>query len=112
MTTHTSKYAGHTPGPMRAVQQPGQIVGVHTYTHCVMYGDDSIADTLTEPDALLFADAPLILAQRDRLAEALRKLCADYKAGADSGDWGSWKAEKQPEYTQAMAILSELEQTQ
>ena len=52
----------HTPGPWRAVPQPGQTVGVHTYTHCVMYGDDSIADTLTEPDARLIAAAPDLLA--------------------------------------------------
>lgn len=40
----------HTPEPWRAEWQPGQ-TPKHTYTHCVMYGDDSLCDTLTEADA-------------------------------------------------------------
>jgi hypothetical protein len=52
----------HTPGPWVAKPQPGQTVGVHTYTHCVMYGDDSIADTLTEADARLISASPDLLA--------------------------------------------------
>ena len=63
----------HTPGPWRAVPQPGQTVGVHTYTHCVMYGDDSIADTLAEADARLIAAAPdLLAACREALERLLR----------------------------------------
>jgi len=41
---------GHTPEPWRAEWQPGQ-TPKHTYTHCVMYGDDSLCDTLTKADA-------------------------------------------------------------
>lgn len=41
---------GHTPEPWRAEWQPGQTPN-HTYTHCVMYGDDSLCDTLTKADA-------------------------------------------------------------
>ena len=52
----------HTPGPWRAAPQPGQTVGVHTFTHCVMAGDDALADTLTEADAHLIAAAPDLLA--------------------------------------------------
>ena len=40
----------HTPEPWRAEWQPGQ-TPKHTYTHCVMYGDDSLCDTLTKADA-------------------------------------------------------------
>lgn len=40
----------HTPEPWRAEWQPGQTPN-HTYTHCVMYGDDSLCDTLTKADA-------------------------------------------------------------
>ena len=71
----------HTPGPWRCEPQPGQTVGKHMYTHMVMYGDDSIATLLTEADARLIADAPAILAQRDALAEALRKI-ATYSVGS------------------------------
>lgn len=52
----------HTPGPWRAAPQPGQTVGVHTFTHCVMHGDDALCYTLTEADANLIAAAPDILA--------------------------------------------------
>jgi len=37
--------------------QPGQ-TPIHTYTHCVMRGDDCLCDTLTKADAELIADAP------------------------------------------------------
>lgn len=77
-----SRYEGHTPGDWRAAPQPGQTVGVHTYTHCVMCGDDSIADTLTEPDARLIADAPLLLRQRDALLAAAKELVGDYEKSA------------------------------
>lgn len=40
----------HTPEPWRAEWQPGQ-TPKHTYTHCVMCGDDSLCDTLTKADA-------------------------------------------------------------
>lgn len=60
----------HTPEPWRAAPQPGQIIGVHAYTHCVMHGDDSIADTLTEPDARLIAAAPDLLAALKAMVEA------------------------------------------
>ncbi len=40
----------HTPEPWRAEWQPGQTPN-HTYTHCVMCGDDSLCDTLTKADA-------------------------------------------------------------
>lgn len=40
----------HTPEPWRAEWQPGQ-TPKHTYTHCVMVGDDSLCDTLTKADA-------------------------------------------------------------
>lgn len=40
----------HTPEPWRAEWQPGQ-TPKHTYTHCVMCGDDSLCDTLTQADA-------------------------------------------------------------
>jgi hypothetical protein len=51
----------HTPGPWIATVQPGQVVGVHTYTHQVMYGDDCIASLLTEADAHLISAAPDLL---------------------------------------------------
>lgn len=51
----------HTPGPWFATVQPGQVVGVHTYTHQVMYGDDCIASLLTKADAHLIAAAPDLL---------------------------------------------------
>lgn len=51
----------HTPKPWIATAQPGQVVGVHTYTHQVMYGDDCIASLLTEADARLIAAAPDLL---------------------------------------------------
>lgn len=51
----------HTPKPWIATVQTGQVVGVHTYTHQVMYGDDCIASLLTEADAHLIAAAPDLL---------------------------------------------------
>jgi hypothetical protein len=71
----------HTPGPWRAVPQPGQTVGVHTFTHCVMAGDDALADTLTEPDARIIAAAPDLLAackaQAKLIHECLRHVVAN-----------------------------------
>lgn len=76
----------HTPGPWRAAPQPGQTVGVHTFTHCVMYGDDSLADTLTEADANLIGAAPDLLAAC-KLEEAYRSLKGgDGKGEADLRD--------------------------
>jgi hypothetical protein len=42
-----------------------------------------------------------------RLYRALLTLAKEYKGIADSGDGGSWRAEDQPEYIQAVAILEE-----
>ena len=67
----------HTPGPWRCEPQPGQTVGKHTYTHCVMYGDDSIADTLTEADAHLIAAAPDLL-------KACKAACQDLEFRGDN----------------------------
>jgi hypothetical protein len=64
----------HTPGPWRAAPQPGQTVGVHTFTHCVMWGDDVLADTLTEPDARLMAAAPELLAACREAFERLERM--------------------------------------
>lgn len=76
--------AKHTPGPWRAAPQPGQTVGVHTYTHCVMHGDDSLADTLTEPDARLMAAAPdLLVACREGLERLYRMTCPKNVAERD-----------------------------
>ncbi len=63
----------HTPKPWIATVQPGQVVGVHTYTHQVMCGDDCIASLLTEADAHLIAAAPDLL-------EGLRSLLAAYES--------------------------------
>jgi len=63
----------HTPGPWRAVLQPGQTVGVHMFTHCVDAADDSIASLLTEADANLIAAAPeLLVACREALDRLYR----------------------------------------
>ena len=44
-----------------------------------------------------------------RLYRALATLVKEYKGIADSGDGGNWRAEDQPEYIQAVAILQEFE---
>lgn len=71
----------HTPGPWRAAPQPGQTVGVHRFTHCVMVGDDSLADTLTEPDAHLIASAPDLLAACKAVLQGLEL------TGAYGSEW-------------------------
>jgi hypothetical protein len=49
----------------------------------------------------------LILDSEARLREALVQMMAEYKAIADSGDCGNWKAEEQTEYIAARAALGE-----
>lgn len=61
----------HTPGPWRAVPQPGRTIGVHMYTHQVMYGDDCLASLLTEPDARLIAASPDLLEACERVMSLL-----------------------------------------
>lgn len=47
--------------------------------------------------------------ENERLKEAMTGLMNEYKQGADSGDWGSWKAEDQPEYNLCETVLKQLE---
>jgi hypothetical protein len=42
---------------------------------------------------------------KSELLEALQGLMREYKQGADSGDWGNWKAEEQDEYIQAQQAI-------
>lgn len=49
--------------PWRAVPQPGQIEGKHTYTHMVQGANsEAVASLLTERQAYLMAAAPELLA--------------------------------------------------
>lgn len=78
---------GHTPEPWRAEWQPGQ-TPKHTYTHCVMYGDDSLCDTLTQADAERIVacvnactgmadpagEIARLMAERDRYEKALKEI--------------------------------------
>lgn len=57
--------------PLKAMPQPGQTEGVHTYTHCVMHGDDAIATTLTKADAYLYAAAPKMYAELESISASL-----------------------------------------
>jgi hypothetical protein len=72
-----SKYAGHTPGPWQVSHVGG------TWRHSVHSEAKSICTTANttaedhdedEANARLMADAPKLLAERDRLREALNQL--------------------------------------
>lgn len=87
----------HTPEPWRIEWQPGQ-TPKHTYTHCVMAGDDSLCDTLTEADAARIVTCVNALAGIEDPAafvEAVRELLlyaeidADPRYGAGVIDKGS-----------------------
>jgi hypothetical protein len=76
-----SKYDGHTPGPLRAVEKLSGSENHRGYT--VVRGDGTIIanvmpidedGVLGKPYAHLFADAPTILAQRDEAVALLRRL--------------------------------------
>jgi hypothetical protein len=66
----------------------------------IWFSDNHIIKTSEEAlaNAKLIASAPELL-------EALIALMKEYKQGADSGDWGNWKAEEQDEYIQAQQVI-------
>jgi hypothetical protein len=110
VTTHTSKYAGHTPNLV--------VVGGNTdgwlFIQQTKRDRVDVARVYGAANALLFADAPIILAQRDRLAEALRKLIefAEYADHRIDDEWGGGKYREDESISLARTALSELEQTQ
>lgn len=86
-----------------------------------------IADCVTNPqqsewigNATLIADAgncyqqcgklpSTLLQENSELIKVLEALMADYKQGADSGDWGNWNIETTvPAYKDAMNLLTKI----
>lgn len=47
-----------------------------------------------------------------KLYAALKRLAAEYKGLADSGDSGNWAAEEEPNYIDAMAAIKDFEEEQ
>lgn len=57
----------------------------------------------------MFIAEAKVESQQGRITEldkAARALAAEYKRGADSGDWGNWGAEEVEEYVELMRVLS------
>jgi hypothetical protein len=66
-------------------------------------GDDDWAQF--DPIELEGKSNAKLIAAAPELLEALQGLMREYKQGADSGDWGNWKAEEQDEYIQAQQAI-------
>lgn len=80
-----NKYEGHTKGPWsRNVPPASHYVTVWAGRNNHVGRIDTLGKSPEECEANLnlIADAPLLLAQRDRLAEALQAICARYR-----GEW-------------------------
>ena len=99
----------HTPGPWSAVCRHVSYKGGEwpedeflqwevEGPKAVMYG----RGTFYQSDANLVAAAPELLA-------ALKAFLDMYLSGANSGDWGNWDAEKDPEVIAARAAIAKAE---
>jgi hypothetical protein len=109
-----SKYEGHTPGPWQVSHVGG------TWRHSVHSDSKSIGETANttaeghdedEANARLMADAPKLLAERDRLREVLAKM-PDCTIAFDTLEeidrWKAWKREAfNPDGTVRRAALQE-----
>lgn len=92
-----------TPGPW-SLDRDGLSV------HAAVDDYDGVVELFTAVDCYLplhvcKANIRMAAAAPD-LYEALKVLADDYKALADSGDAGNWRAEDQPKYQQALSALA------
>ena len=77
----TNKYEGHTPGPWRVAKYEKRAVNVDDGSVVARCGTSSVEQA--HANARLIADAPLLLAQRDRLAEKMQLIasCVSHHKG-------------------------------
>lgn len=102
----------HTPEPWRAEWQPGQTPN-HTYTHCVMCGDDSLCDTLTKADAYRIvacvnalagvADPAAQVARWKAIEAVLRRACRECASDHSDMEWSGPQPAWLNEALQALA---------
>lgn len=52
---------------------------------------------------------PKAVSAKKEMLSALKGLADMVKEGADSGDWGNWKAEDQPAYAEAIRVINKAE---
>lgn len=103
------KYNGHTPGPWE--------VGVYNdgadsigWLYRINYGE-AASDCAAKANAILIADAPALLAQRDKLAEALRAMLKGKEAEWNLGYMNQEARElSDTAEEQARAALAEIEE--
>ena len=115
----------HTPEPWKTFGDNGYAIGIYTCgSDCPVIAAVRYSDNPALPHGVGIANADRIVACVNalkgipnkaldegvvqELVAALRVMVDDYKQTADSGDCGFYKAEEQPEYIRACAVLAKL----